>query len=120
MTEPEDLEEDLFADLYDADDSTQRAAPPAAAPSFPEPQQPPQNETNAPTVPPPQQQTSDNNQHYHIETQMEQQHVMNGDQRNGVNEPVPIAQESDHIATHVESGSHGGHGGHGTGIKEDG
>ncbi|OAX78149.1 hypothetical protein ACJ72_07546 [Emergomyces africanus] len=114
MTEPEDLEEDLFADLYDADDTAQHEAPPAAAPSFPEPQQPPQNEPNAHTVSPPQQPTSDNNNNYHTETQMEQQHVTNGDQQNGANEPMQTAHESDHIAAHVESGSHG------TGIKEDG
>ncbi|EEP76089.1 predicted protein [Uncinocarpus reesii 1704] len=33
MTEPEDVEEDLFADLYDADETTQPAAPPASAPA---------------------------------------------------------------------------------------
>ncbi|PGH00796.1 hypothetical protein GX51_05573 [Blastomyces parvus] len=117
MTEPEDLEEDLFADLYDADDTAQRPAPPAATPSFPEPQPPPQTETNTSTIPPLQQSTSDHNHSYHIESQSEQQHSMNGDQRNGANEPTQMTQESDHIPSQGEPGSHGSHG---TGIKEDG
>ncbi|OJD27672.1 hypothetical protein ACJ73_00940 [Blastomyces percursus] len=117
MTEPEDLEEDLFADLYDADDNTQRAAAPATTPSFPEAQPPPQVETNTSTVLPPQQPASGNNQGHHVEIQSEQQHSTNGEQRNGANEPTPMTQESDHIPSHIESGSHGSHG---TGIKEDG
>ncbi|EEQ31832.1 uncharacterized protein MCYG_04651 [Microsporum canis CBS 113480] len=45
MTEPEDLEEDLFADLYDAEEATAAAVPPVAAeaPS----QLPPSTKTDA-------------------------------------------------------------------------
>jgi len=39
MTEPEDLEEDLFADLYDGDDNT-ASAPVAAVTSSQAPAQP--------------------------------------------------------------------------------
>ncbi|EEH38071.1 hypothetical protein PAAG_00992 [Paracoccidioides lutzii Pb01] len=120
MTEPEDLEEDLFADLYDADDTTQSAAAPAApaaTPSFPEPQESqlqPQIEVNAQSVPPPQQQSTSNSQTYHHDTQTEQQHATNGEQQTGVNESTPITQDTEHRAANVEPGSHG------TGIKEDG
>ncbi|PGH19068.1 hypothetical protein AJ79_00102 [Helicocarpus griseus UAMH5409] len=118
MTQPEDLEEDLFADLYDADDTTsQRPAPPAAAPSFPEPEQPLQSEASVPSAPPPQQQNVDSNQTFQPDTQPEQQQQqpMNGGfQHNGYNESTPTVQDSTHSTSNVDSGSHG------TGIKEDG
>ncbi|KAN0076056.1 hypothetical protein V8E54_007326 [Elaphomyces granulatus] len=40
MTEPEDLEEDLFADLYDADDTTNHVTAPSAVPKPFEPAPP--------------------------------------------------------------------------------
>ncbi|KAF2457460.1 hypothetical protein BDY21DRAFT_26565 [Lineolata rhizophorae] len=47
MTDPEDIEEDLFADLYDGDDSASKPAT-APAPAAPEPSAPP---THSPSVP---------------------------------------------------------------------
>ncbi|KAK2762806.1 hypothetical protein FQN54_000981 [Arachnomyces sp. PD_36] len=55
MTEPEDLEEDLFADLYDADDSANHAPPAAAAPApaNPAPAAPePTDQPSAPVITP--------------------------------------------------------------------
>jgi len=40
MTEPEDLEEDLFADLYDADDTTNNVTAPSTVPKPFEPAPP--------------------------------------------------------------------------------
>ncbi|KAK4693506.1 hypothetical protein P7C71_g3903, partial [Lecanoromycetidae sp. Uapishka_2] len=39
MTEPEELEEDLFADLYDGDDAPAKPDPPAQQEAAPEPTQ---------------------------------------------------------------------------------
>ncbi|KAL8964944.1 MAG: hypothetical protein Q9183_004124 [Haloplaca sp. 2 TL-2023] len=49
MTEPEELDEDLFADLYDADEPASTAAPPAQPVVAPEPVE---SATPVTTVPP--------------------------------------------------------------------
>ncbi|KAL8754628.1 MAG: hypothetical protein Q9199_004212 [Rusavskia elegans] len=50
MTEPEELDEDLFADLYDADEPTTTAAPPVQPKPEPEPVEP--APSNFPNIPP--------------------------------------------------------------------
>ncbi|KAL9579093.1 MAG: hypothetical protein Q9212_005307 [Teloschistes hypoglaucus] len=50
MTEPEELDEDLFADLYDADEPTAAAAPPAQPAPEPEPAEPTSLATDAPPI----------------------------------------------------------------------
>ncbi|KAK2740257.1 hypothetical protein FQN55_008983 [Onygenales sp. PD_40] len=115
MTEPEDLEEDLFADLYDADDNAHHAAPQAAplnTPSFAEPQAP-QNEISAP-IAPAQQPPIDNNQISQVETQAENGYLQNGGQSNGFGDHSMVAQDNGTSAAAIEPENQG------TGIKEDG
>ncbi|KAI4104437.1 MAG: hypothetical protein L6R37_003256 [Teloschistes peruensis] len=50
MTEPEELDEDLFADLYDADEPTAAAAPPAQPAPEPEAAEPTSLATDAPPL----------------------------------------------------------------------
>jgi len=110
MTEPEDLEEDLFADLYDADDSTHHAAPPAAVPNLPEPPPKP-GQINQPTSPHPPS-NFDSDQITRVDPLAEQQFPQNREQRNGIQSDAMPDGES--AATNVEPETQG------TGIKEDG
>ncbi|KMP00902.1 hypothetical protein CIRG_01042 [Coccidioides immitis RMSCC 2394] len=112
MTEPEDVEEDLFADLYDADEPVQAAAPSApAALSAPPPASQAQPQT-APVLPP---QASSTEQldagsvnmaayeqpsNYSEQNGMPQQGAMQGDASSSISAQQPEPQ--------------------GTGIKEDG
>ncbi|KAF3480310.1 uncharacterized protein GIQ15_05657 [Arthroderma uncinatum] len=108
MTEPEDLEEDLFADLYDADTTTTTAAP--TAPQVQAPAEPASNKAEvAETF---------NSTQYAASQQPQpvEEHKF---------EPPP-AQNGGHGGIQVVGDSHsGGQASHetenqGTGIKEDG
>jgi len=109
MTEPEDLEEDLFADLYDADDNTHQA-PPTTTVYLPEPPAKPE-QTDQPSFSLPLS-NFDNNQINRVDPPVEQQFSQNREQRNGIQSDT--LQDGEGGATNAEPEIQG------TGIKEDG
>ncbi|CAI7585880.1 RNA-binding protein [Penicillium manginii] len=114
MAEPEDLEEDLFADLYDADESTNRttsavetskSAEPVAA-AVPTPAEEPATAISA--VPSYESSAPDSYPAYQAPQQDYNTGYQNGSQAPAVSAQAPNADHEPH-----GSGS-------GTGIKEDG
>ncbi|KAJ5387314.1 RNA-binding protein [Penicillium cosmopolitanum] len=113
MAEPEDLEEDLFADLYDADESTTRTTSAVEASKPVEPV--------AAAVPPPAEEpaaapvsavpTYDSSAPDSYPSYQAPQQDYNAGYQNGSQASAPPAQ-----APHADHEPHGS----GTGIKEDG
>ncbi|KAE8145411.1 hypothetical protein BDV25DRAFT_71194 [Aspergillus avenaceus] len=109
MTEPEDVEEDLFADLYDADDTAHQATSAIEAPRVSESTAPISTQPVGFPVP----STHETHDEYNLAHTTYQQLPEDGVYQNGpgnldsgfaANAPPP-AVEAEH---------------HGTGIKEDG
>ncbi|KAJ5102845.1 hypothetical protein N7532_003374 [Penicillium argentinense] len=111
MAEPEDLEEDLFADLYDADESTNRTT---SAVEAPKPAEPAATATPAlPTEEPAAQNYEPQATESHP-TYSAPQHNNNSGYQNG-SEATPAAPAAAPPVDQELQGS-----GSGTGIKEDG
>jgi len=108
MTEPEDLEEDLFADLYDADDNTHQA-PPATIVHLPEPPPKPEQIDQLNFSLP---SNFDSNQINRVDPPAEQQFSQNQELRNGIQSDT--LQDGESSAANAEPETQG------TGIKEDG
>ncbi|KAK2865459.1 hypothetical protein FQN49_003559, partial [Arthroderma sp. PD_2] len=108
MTEPEDLEEDLFADLYDAEDTKTTTAAPTAAP-----QAAPEPPANKPDVP-----ETFNATQYAVNQQqqpVEEHKLEPPPAQNGGQGGMPIAADT-HSGGQVSHETEN----QGTGIKEDG
>ncbi|EFQ98984.1 hypothetical protein MGYG_01994 [Nannizzia gypsea CBS 118893] len=107
MTEPEDLEEDLFADLYDADETPATSAPPATVQAQSQP--PPSTKTEVVETPNSTQPTVTQQLQPAQEHKLEQPPAQNGAQGTPT---VADTSSGGHASNEPEN--------QGTGIKEDG
>ena len=105
MTEPEDLDEDLFADLYEADESTVKNPPAESSPAAPVQSGPVDQQ---PTEQP-QYESENVNESSYVD-----ENYQNGE--GGAMETTPAAAGS----PPSQAGPEKPHGTTGTGIKEDG